>query len=389
VSFAGCSGSSEPTAETGSRTASTPARPGPASAPEQIPRGTLTIASRATYPPVERLPRFRAVKITGADFPAGLAAAPDGRIFYSELWAGRIRVIRPNGTVDPKPWANVNRIYGIRWARFYHGGLSGIAFDPDFRKNHFVYVVTQVPAKTHGLPVASLVVRFKEVRGRGTSPRIILTIPAKVYDNVYSLVFGPDGMLYVPSGFLGTSRPKDEDPLADRRGKILRVARDGTVPGDNPYGKRAPRVYASGFKNAFDLAFWPGSRNAVAGESGPEAHDEINLVMPGHDYGYPDHQGVSRAKGVTSPLLDYGAERTSPVGITYYDGARHPSLRGRFLMCENHGRGMYALLVKRSSPVRLERMTPIVRECTIDVVQMPDGNVVFSDAGAIYRLVQA
>ena len=112
-------------------------------------------------------------------------------------------------------------------------------------------------------------------------------------DNTHSLVFGRDGMLYVPNGFLGTHRPKGAHPLDDVFGKILRVTPTGKAPGDNPFGRRAPRVWASGFKNAFDLAFVPGSRNAVAGESGPEAHDEINLVMPGHDYGYPDEAEAS------------------------------------------------------------------------------------------------
>lgn len=329
-----------------------------------------------------------AVKITDANYPAGLAVAPDGRIFYSELWGGKVRVLRQNGTVDPIPWADVNRRYGIRWTRFYHGGLSGIAFDPDFARNRFVYVVTQVPSKRTGLPATTLVLRYKDAKGRGVAPRIILTIPARIFDNVYSVVFGPDGMLYIPSGFLGTSRPKGEDPLADRRGKILRVTRDGAAPVDNPFGARAPRVWASGFKNAFDLAFFPGTNLAVAGESGPEAHDEINLVMPGHNYGYPDHQGVTATKGVTSPLLDYGADRTSPAGILYDVGTRYPALRGRFLMCENHGRGMPALHINRSNPGRLRNLTPLVPECTIDLVQTTAGTVVFSDSSAIYRLVQ-
>jgi glucose/arabinose dehydrogenase len=297
-------------------------------------------------------------------------------------------VIRADGSVDPKPWADVNRIYGIRWTRFYHGGLSGIAFDPEFERNRFVYVVTQVPSKRNGLPARTLVLRFKEANGRGTSPRIILTVRAKVFDNVYSLVFGPDEMLYIPSGFLGRSRAPGEDPLTDPRGKILRVTRDGKAPGDNPYGNRAPRMWASGFKNAFDLAFFPETNLAIAGESGPESHDEINFVMPGHDYGYPEHQGITKARGITSPLLDYGRERTSPVGILYYTGRRHPALRGRFLMCENHGGGMLALRVKRSSPAKLVNFTPVVPNCAIDVIQARDGSIVFSDSNAIYRLVE-
>jgi glucose/arabinose dehydrogenase len=126
----------------------------------------------------------------------------------------------------------------------------------------------------------------------------------------------------------------------------------------------------------------------VAGESGPEAHDEINLIQPGHHYGYPEHQGVTDARGVTSPLLDYGSDRTSPVGIVHYTGRRHPDLRGRFLMCENHGRGLVVLRIDRGHPGRLRNYTPIHPGCTIDIVQLPDGSVAFSSSTAIYRLVE-
>lgn len=294
-------------------------------------------------------------------------------------------MIRPNGSLDPDPWADVNAIYGIRWEQFFHGGLSGIAFDPAFARNRFVYVVTQVPHEKTGFAKRSLIVRFKEVKGRGTRPRILLRIPASKFDNTYSLVFGPDGMLYIPSGFLGRSRPKRADPLGDLRGKILRVTPDGKAPGDNPHGARAPLVWATGLKNAFDMAFFPRSDFAIAGENGTAGHDEVNLLMPGHDYGYPKHEGFTRIRGLTPPMLDYESDSPAPVGIIYYRGRRYPALRGRFLMCNNDG-GMVALRIDRSDPGTLRRLTPLVRECTLDLVQMPDGSVVFSDAQGIYRL---
>ena len=71
------------------------------------------------------------MKIADANYPSGLAAAPDGRIFFSELWVGQIR---RDGSVNPQPWADVNARYGIQWTEFFHGGLSGIALDPDFSR---------------------------------------------------------------------------------------------------------------------------------------------------------------------------------------------------------------------------------------------------------------
>jgi len=88
-------------------------------------------------------------------------------------------------------------------------------------------------------------------------------------------------------------------------------------------------------------------------------------------------------------MFDYGGNATAPVGIVYYSGRRFPALRGRFLICENHGDGMLALRIDRSDPGRLRRMTPILDTCTLDVVATPDGSIYFSDAGAVYRLALA
>ena len=408
LAVAGCSGSSpseageagsseraatstavepEPSTSTSPGSSPPPTTSEPAD-PATIPRGTARVVPRRSPPPAERLPAFRAVKIADANYPSGLAAARDGRILYSELWGGQIRVIRRDGSVDPRPWADVNARYRIRWTEFFHGGLSGIAFDPDFSRNRFVYVVTQVPNKRTGFAEKTLVIRYKDRRGRGTSPRVILKLRARKFDNAYSLVFGPDGMLYVPNGFLSDGGPR-RAPLRDLFGKILRVTPTGEAPGDNPYGRRAPRVWATGLKNAFDLAFFPRTNLAVAGENGTVGHDEINLLMPGRDYGFPSHEGVTRIRRLTPPLLDFGSRSPAPTGILYYSGRRFPALRGRFLMCNNDELGMVALRLRRSDPGRLLAMTSLVDECTLDLVQTPDGSVVFSDAGGIYRLALA
>ena len=208
---------------------------------------------------------------------------------------------------------------------------------------------------------------------------MLFTIPASIFDNTYSVVFGPGGMLYVPSRLPRETRPKGESALdgparEDPAGDARRRSRD------NPSAQGAARL-ATGFKNAFDLAFFPDSPNAVAGESGPEAHDEINLVEPGNHYGYPEHQGATRAPGVTPPLYDYGDDRTSPVGIVYYSGSSPPRVAWPVPHVREPGSGMYALRIDPSRPGRLLATTPIVPECTLDVIQTADGSVVFSDAG--------
>jgi glucose/arabinose dehydrogenase len=378
--FAACRSGGDKAGGSGTRTGPTPSPSVSASV-----RG-VAIAPLSKRPAEERIPAFRSTKVADANYPAGLAAAPDGRLFYSELYAGRIRVIGRDGRTDPKPWADVNAIYGIRWTQFFHGGLSGIAFDPEFASNGYVYVVTQVPDAKTGIASKTMIVRFREQGGRGTEATVLLEIPASKFDNTYSIVFGPDGMMYIPSG-QNQPHPKGADPITSLLGKTLRVTREGKAPGDNPFGEEAPLVWAAGIRNAFDIAFDPATGFAIGGENGSEANDEINLIMPGHDYGHPRHRGLVDIPGVTKPLLDYGTDRVAPTGIIRYDHERFGALRGAFLMCHNHGPGLFALRVNTGDPAALTAMTQVSDRCAVDVVATPDGQIYFSDATSIWRLV--
>ncbi len=298
-------------------------------------------------------------------------------------------MIRRDGSVDPVPWADVNAKYGIQWKTFFHGGLTGIAFDPAFARNHFVYAVTQVPSKRTGLSGKSLIMQVQGSEGPRNLAAVLLTLPATSSTTRTAWSSVPTGCCTSRPATSASSRARTERsaPGSEGRGPARHAA--GKAPGDNPYGARAPRVWATGFKNAFDLAFFPHSGVAVTSDNGTSEHDELDLLMPGNDYGYPEHEGYTRVRRLTPPMLDYGHDSESPVGIICYDGRRYPALRGRFLMCNNHGQGMVALRIDRTNPGRLRRLTPLVPECTLDLVQMPDGSVVFSDAQAIYRLVQA
>jgi glucose/arabinose dehydrogenase len=376
--FGACQGGRDGRGATGTPTAS-----GASPTTTPIARG-VAITPLTNRPAEERLPEFRSTKVADANYPAGLAAAPDGRLFYSELYAGRIRVIGRDGRTDPNPWADVNAIYGIKWTQFFHGGLSGIAFDPEFASNGYVYVVTQVPDAKTGIASKTLIVRFREQGGRGTEPTVLLEIPASKFDNTYSIVFGPDGMMYIPSG-QNQPHPKGADPITSLLGKTLRVTREGKAPGDNPFGE-APLVWAAGIRNAFDIAFDPATGFAIGGENGSEANDEINLIMPGHDYGHPRHRGLVDVPGITKPLLDYGPDRVAPTGIIRYDHARFAALRGAFLMCHNHGPGLFALRVNTGDPAALTAMTKVSDRCSVDVAATPDGQIYFSDATSIWRL---
>ena len=382
----GTDSTAETTTEAATSTSTEPTTTEPV--PTPIAKGTLKVTPARSRPPTEPLPTFRAVKVASANHPAGLAAAPDGRIFFSELWGGQIRVIRRDGTVAPRPWADVNARFGIRWAQFYHGvSRESLSIRTSGATTSSTW--SQCPGQEDRLRHQSLVVRYKEVKGRDDRRTSSSPFRREVRQHG-SLVFGPDGMLYVPTGFLGEGRRARADPLADLRGKILRVTPTGKAPGDNPYGKRAPRVWALGFKNTFDLAFLPGDEvAAIGGDNGTVGHDEINLLMPGHHYGYPEREGITSSRRLTPPMFDYQGNATAPVGIVYYRGRRFPALRGRFLMRENHGDGMLALRIDQSDPGKLKRMTPIVGECTVDIVATRGGSIFFSDAGAVYRLAQA
>jgi glucose/arabinose dehydrogenase len=329
------------------------------------------------------LPLLTADKVASGNYPAGLSIAPDGRIFFTELFGGHINVVDARGQTTM--WFDVNAYFHIKWTQFYHGGLTAITVDPEFATNHYVFAVTQVPNATTGFAEKSLILRFTELNGRGTAPKVLLTIPAEKFDNIYSVVFAPDGTIFIPSGH--DAGQGVEDVPGDLVGEILHITRDGEPAPGNPLGAEAPYTWAYGIRNAFDVAFDPGTGYLVGGDNSTVGRDEIDLFAPGRFYGWSKYEGISNAPGMTEPLMDFGPDtHWAPVGIVRYDFAKYLSLRGLYVMCFNHKPGVYALRIDPGPPARLRSFTKIAPQCSIDVTTSTDGTLYIADPRGIYRL---
>jgi glucose/arabinose dehydrogenase len=223
--------------------------------------------------------------LEGLDVVWGLQFAPDKRLFLTEK-PGRIRVVSPNGTLDPTPWATLPNVNAESRER----GLFGVALHPQFPGQPWVYVMYTAQKGDRSVNRVS---RFREVGGRGTGEEVLIDdLPSAGNHNGGRIRFGPDGMLYIGAGEAG-GRARAQD-LKNPGGSILRIAPDGTIPQDNPFP--ANPIWAYGLRNPQALAFRPTDGALFVGDHGPTGewqqpriaeYDELNIVRKGGIYGWP------------------------------------------------------------------------------------------------------
>lgn len=243
------------------------------------------------------------------EIPWDIAFLPDGDLLVTER-PGKLTRISKEGTKIDIPLENV-RHKG-------EGGLLGIVLYPDFVKNQFLYLYMTAPGEA-GLTV-NRVVRFKLLGNALTEEKsIIEDIPGAIYHDGGRMEFGPDGLLYITTGdatqgFLA----QDKNSLA---GKILRLTDTGAIPSGNPFGTA---VYSYGHRNPQGITWDKEGRlwETEHGRSGVlSGLDEINLIKPGKNYGWPDIEGDKTKTSMINPVLHSGADVTwAPASAVYLDG---------------------------------------------------------------------
>ena len=292
-----------------------------------------------------------AVIATKLAVPWGVAFLPDGSALVSERDSHRIVNVDPGGSVRA-----VGSVAGVA-PNAGEGGLLGIALSPQFSTDSLVYAYLTSDTDNR-------IVRMTFRDGRLGPPSVVFTgIPKAGIHNGGRLAFGPDGMLYVTAGDANQkARAQDVGYLG---GKVLRMTPAGQPAPGNPFPGSV--VYTVGHRNPQGLAWGPDG-SLYEAEFGQSALDELNLLQPGHNYGWPDVEGTigSTDPKFTRPLLTWPTGDASPSGLAFAAGS--------LWMATLQGKRVYRIPVL--GPGRVTTLEPIL---TGDygrlrtVVRAPDG----------------
>src|SRR5579883_317624 len=278
--------------------------------------------------------RIRVVAVTrDLEYPFSMAWLPDGSMLVTERF-GRLRIIR-NGVLDPKPIEGLPKAYGEGVSGLpgtVHGYMD-VALHPRFAENHLLYLVYNKPIdeKKH-------VVALARGRWNGKSVTGMKDIFVADGGGPSRIAFGRDGDIYMT---VSGAKPDDAQNPDTDGGKVLRLRDDGSIPDDNPFVGKAghkPEVYTLGHRNSLGLALNPTTGEMWQNENGPNGGDEINVLKPGRNYGWPivslgrSYQGPWQSErpghaGYEPPVV-YWMPAIAVSGMTFYTGDKLPKWKG-------------------------------------------------------------
>lgn len=326
------------------------------------------------------------VFVSGLMLPVAFEFTPDGhQMLVNELY-GTVRLVE-DGQLKPDPVVVLPTTQGLEQ------GALGLALDPAFTRNRWFYVLYSQAREGMNAPRRNRIVRFTEHDGRGTEETVILdNLPIGIPgpENVNGdhnggrIGFGPDGKLYVTVGDAG--KRSEVRKRRSMYGKVLRINPDGSTPSDNP--DPDSRVFATGFRSPFGLDFQPGTGLPWVSDNGPRGHDEINRVVGGGNYGWPEEAGLVNGgwTNLTGPVWDSTIDRFGPTGVAFYTGNAVPEWRNDLFFCEWNTGSLWRLNLRPPAYDSLGALEPVTQPCRLYVRNGPDGALYFADHHAIYRL---
>ena len=299
----------------------------------------------------------------GLSHPWSLAFLPDGRMLVTER-PGRMRIVAPNGQLSP-PLTNVPKVYAVS-----QGGLLDVILDRNFAQNRTVYFSYAEP-----------------------------------FDGGGRIVQAADGTLFLTNGEHFTDRDMAQT-FDNDLGKIIRITSDGAAPPDNPFVNKAgarPEIWSYGHRNPQGLAINPADGKLWEQEHGAKGGDEINLIVAGHNYGWPlvshgvnyDGSPVGTGKATMADVDDplwHWTPSIAPSGMTFYTGDLFPAWKGNLFNGALKFQLLSRLEIKDGKVIKEERMLQGLNERIRDVRQGPDGALYLltdNSAGRILRVAPA
>jgi glucose/arabinose dehydrogenase len=289
------------------------------------------------------------------DKPRAIAVS-DNRIFVTEK-DGLIRVIQNNILLE-------SPLAALRPADVFDGGLLGIALHPNFSNNHYMYVFFTYDEDGN---LWNKILRITEFENKLQNAETIFDkIPGSSFTNGGFIKFGPDEKLYIGTGTVSDASHLPQD-LNSLSGKILRLNDDGTIPSDNPFTDSP--IYSLGHRNPQGMT-WDDDGNLFVAEFGPEKNDEINLIQPGKNYGWPEQQ-CSGDENFENAILCYDPS-IEPGGILFYSGDIL-DFESPFIMASMRAANLYQLDFEEGLSSQKSILSGVGR--IRDVVQGLDGSL--------------
>jgi glucose/arabinose dehydrogenase len=369
---------------------------------------------------------------TGLTGAWAVAFLPDGNFLVTQSH-GAMRIVRPDGVVSG-PLAGVPPVKSVAAQ-----GLHDVVLDPDFARNRTLYFTYFAPPRGEAPATWPIEYFYERVWTKPLAERRTMQIGAERVaraklskDNLSledvevlaegaerRIVIAPDGTLFITgadrfrfydSDLDGVDHDFTDNPDIRRNfsGRVLRIHRDGSIPKDNPWLSRATvaaDTYAHGFKDPEGAAIHPQTGELWLIDHGPQGGDEVNIVRPGKDYGWPDvsygtqydarqadgrknvpvGNGKSAMEGVEQPIY-FWVPSIAPSGMMFYTGNLFPEWKGNLFIGAMAGQHLVRLVLNGERVAAEEKLLTDLKQRIREVRQAPDGSIYVLVGANLMRL---